>query len=754
FAAAFLRMNGLERFYDLRGDVGVPAASASERVDESDLAAFRESIAQSGRLTVDVQGMHCAGCVWLIESLFKQRANVGRIDLDPASGSATLYVEHDFPIDAFAADLSSVGYRIAEPGEKRLQKNDDLLWRVALAFVLAGNAMFFAIAVYIGLEEGPLKNFLDRLSLGAGVLAAWIAAPIFLRSSWNALRRGIVSMDLPIALGIVLSTGAALVRFVRDAQVEYVDTLAVFIALVLLGRWLQERTIERNRNRLVGDKAAGRLRTRRKDSDATRTIRCRDVRKGDELVFGTGELVPVDVTTFDKALFSLDWINGESEPAAFEAGASVPAGAFYQGRGLVRATAESDFADSRVPHLLARTRDDDQSSGWWAKIGTVYTMLVLSAAALGATLWWGDGDVALRVTTAVLIVTCPCAIGIAIPLARAFAHRALREHGFFIRTRSLLERLHGVERIVFDKTGTLTTGDLKARWELREGQRYVGGEDLRVLRRLASVSQHPKSRAIADLVGTMAPFEDAEEVIGRGVEVIVQDRRYRLGSRRWCANDGHAGGDVAFSCDGRVLASFRLDERLRDDAAAELAKLGEHYALVIASGDGQARVDRLARPLGLTRAFGDLEPEAKAALVRDGNPERTLMVGDGLNDHLALLEAGCAGTPATGRPFVASRCDFYITSGGLSPLRRAFEVARWMRRTQRALLAFALVYNLGAVALALSSAMAAWMAAVLMPLSSLFTLALVALGARRLRVRPEPEAALLSSSPSLVRSLP
>ena len=561
-----------------------------------------------------------------------------------------------------------------------------------------------------------------------------------------------IGLDLPISLGVLLAFAGASARYFTVGDAAYVDTLAIFVTLMLGGRWLQERALERNRRRLLSDSTTERMLTRIVDEAGRAHVApCAEVKVGDSLLLGPGDLLPVDSALQKSASFSLEWLNGESREQRYQAGERVPSGAFSTGSGVVRVVALATFDDSVVPQLLRETRDVGEArSYWWQRLGAIYAILVLVVAAFGGLMTFlrADAGEALQVVTALLVVTCPCAFGIAVPLAREVAHAHLRSQGLYVRTASFLDRLHEVHRVVFDKTGTLTTGQLSV-----SCLRAPSPDDAEILARLAASSMHPKSRVLQGLVGAAKPFDGAEERVARGVRVAIDGAEYRLGSPAFALTgalpDSSSHADVVFSRDGQLLAAYETHEELRHDAAAEVGLLGASKSIAILSGDGDERVAEVAKALGVAEAFGDQSPSDKAEYVRRHDPAHTLMVGDGLNDHLALLEARCAGTPAIDRPFVASRCDFYLSASGLAPIRRAFEVAVWLSHTQRRLLWIAALYNIGAVGLALSGHMSPWLAAVLMPTSSLMTLAYVGLRARVVSPAPEraPQTALTRLSP-------
>lgn len=726
---------GLERYYDLREGTGLPAVQPRMDAESAGFEVLCEGARSGGSVRVSVQGMHCAACVWLVEELFHRQEPKGRIDVDPARGEARIVVPEGFELSEFRGTLGSLGYGLGPPGAER--KGDDLLWRLGFCAALAINAMLIALAAYFGLGEAAgeenLRAFMDRASFGASALAVILGGPIFFRSAFGALRRGMVGLDLPISIGVLLAFISASARYFVDGDAAYVDTLAIFVTLMLGGRWLQERALERNRRRLLSDSTPESMLTRVVDAAGMpRVISCASVRIGDGLLIGPGDLLPVDAKLTDAASFSLEWLNGESKEKRYAAGSTVPSGAFSTSGRAVRAEALATFADSLVPQLLRETRDVGETrSFWWQRLGAIYSLLVLVIAGLGGAFTYlrSDGSEALQVVTALLVVTCPCAFGIAVPLAREVAHAHLRSQGLYVRTASFLDRLHEVRRVVFDKTGTLTTGELGVTC-----LRTPSDAHRDVLARLASSSMHPKSRVLHQTLGSRVPFADAESVAGSGVRVVVDKKEYRLGSAAFALSQelpvSLSRADVVFGRDGELLAAYETHEELRHDAIAEIRQLSMSRSVAILSGDQNERVSEVAKSLGLREAMGEQSPQDKADYVAAHDPDYTLMVGDGLNDHLALLEARCAGTPAVDRPFVANRCDFYLSASGIAPIRRAFEVATWLRRTQRQLLWIAVVYNAGAIALAFSGHMSPWLAAVLMPTSSLVTLAFVGLRAR------------------------
>jgi Cu2+-exporting ATPase len=495
---------------------------------------------------------------------------------------------------------------------------------------------------------------------------------------------------------------------------------------MLLGRFLQERQLEKNRRLLLEGEDASSLLTRRlSEKGRSELTPVTEIERGDRLVVMPGDLFPVDARIEHEAACSLDWINGESRPRTFAKDDVVPAGAFSCASAAVIAHAETAFSDSTLLDLL-RTPLRSAAAGrvpFWEAITKRYVIGVLVLAVLGFVVWFAltrDGHRALAVSTAVLVVTCPCAFGIATPLAYDLAHARLRQAGLFVRTPDFLDRAAMVECVAFDKTGTLTRGSL--RLANREAIDALDEEQRRALATLASRSGHPKAVAI-DAALDARPFDVVcEERTGDSITCHLHGSEWRLGRGE--------GEEVVFSRDGRALARFRLIEELRDDARQEIAELfARGLDVSILSGDAPERVAEIARAVDVSDAHGNLSPWDKAAYL--ASHDKTLMIGDGVNDLVAAEKAFCSGTPAIDRPFVASRSDFYFVTPGLRPIRLALDLAKRLRRVVRRNLQVALVYNALAVGLALAGRMSPLVCAVIMPLSSLSTVAVTVFSLRR-----------------------
>lgn len=791
-----IRGAGLTRYYDLGGGVSSPPATLRQDsfawLDRLlvDGPAHTPNPAQPRRLTLDVQGVHCAACVWLLRELFLRRPGACDLRLNPALGQAEFtWIPAQCDLRDYLAEARRFGYAFGPRTKEASQRSRGLLVRIGICAAAAMNVMIFSLCFYAGLgpADGRLYAFFGQLNLGLTLAAVLVGGWVFFRAAIAGLSRGLVHLDLPIALGIALAfAGSVFAYHTAGPRAAYFDTVAIFVTLMLIGRFLQERVLERNRNSVLASQGVGDLYTRRVRDGVVEAIPAVEIRRGEELWVVPGDLVPVASTLLSRSgEVSLDWITGESRSQPVAPGDTIPAGASNAGQTLLRLTAQEDFDQSRLNSLLRgsepgernhrapqpghgpRRGDAGHGQRWWHRLGTVYVLGVLFLAVLGFVAWAGHGvQRALMISVSILVVTCPCAIGLATPLAHELVHTALRRRGIFLREGSFLERATAIRRVVFDKTGTLTLARLVLRPHARETLRGLDVQARAILFAMAVRSNHPASRCLTDALRALDPAaaeagagtagtgttgvegDEVRELPGQGLEWRRDGRLYRLGLRSFArgSGTGASAGDEGdstdravdsatasgqgaglddgscFSVDGRLLAAFSFLEEIRHDAAEEIRRLEDAGVEVhLFSGDTGERTREVAAALEIPegRYEGELDPQAKADRVRELNHGDTMMVGDGLNDAPSFDAAFCTATPAVDRPALPARSDLYYLGEGVGAVRRTISAARELRRVVRSNLAFALFYNAAALGLCFAGLVSPLLAAVLMPLSSL-----------------------------------
>ncbi|HVU32621.1 MAG TPA: heavy metal translocating P-type ATPase metal-binding domain-containing protein [Opitutaceae bacterium] len=742
---------GLAGYYRIKDEVTAPADAGVFQLRDYSWLEEAQRVAEAAPrdpplLTLDVQGISCAGCVWLIERVFQTMPGARDVYVNAQYGSMRLrWVRGQFSAVAFARKLQTFGYLVGPAGEAPSDSESRaLVRRIGLCAAFAMNVMLFTLPTYFGMEPTfEWAGLFRLLSLLFGTLSFLVGGTYFVGRAARALREGAMHIDLPIAIGVLGAYLGSLYGWLAGMErLVYFDFVSTFILLMLVGRWAQTAAVERNRIRLLRRQPRPqRVRLAGGSMAAPDQIQPRD-----RFFLAAGQTLPIEARLESgEALFSLASINGEAEPRLFRAAQRVPAGAVNVTRGDVSLEALQSWDDSLLAQLMHSSDRESENHPLVEKIVRGYVAgIILVALAAGA--FWllrtGDARRTGAVVVAVLVVSCPCAIGLAFPLADETAAVALRRRGVFIRVADLWNRLGRVRKLVFDKTGTLTlerpvllNPDVLER--LDDPARAA-------LLALVQDNPHPVSESLREELlarSTVVPLAGAvEEIVGLGVRL----GRWSLGRPGWAgAPAGEppkppsladaSAADAVLTFDQNVVAWFRFADHPRSDARREIELLERAgLAVYILSGDRPDKVTALATELGLSpeRARGELTPREKADWIDQHGHSDVLMLGDGANDSLAFDHALCRGTPVIHRGVLERKADFYYLGRGIAGLRDLFEIDRLRRRTHTTVLVFSVAYNVAAVGLALAGRMNPLLAAVLMPLNSLLTLALVTGGMR------------------------
>lgn len=738
FVHHLLHKRGLGEFYRY-GETKAPAGSfVFHEQDYEWLTTLQQSAESAGRntLALEVQGISCAGCVWLLETVFLEQPGSISCRVQSSTGMLTLSWERGAcDLAAYARDAARFGYLLgAAEGDGRKTPMRPLVRKLGLSAALALNAMLFSLPRYLGLAESDaLTPLFDAISLGLATLSMMVGGGYFFRRALVSLRAGALHIDLPIALGLAAAyTGSVVAWAAGRHTFAYFDFVCIFTFLMLLGRWLQERAVEANRKRLLSLRAGPsdvRL------ADGTKSpgtaVKC-----GDAFQLAKGRTVPVrSRLRSPQAVFALNWITGEPAPREYLRGAVVPAGARMISAGEADFEALEGWETSQLARLLATEKGDwrNESMG---RVIRPYLSAVLVLAASGFLAWGlatGDWFRATQVLVSVLVVSCPCAIGVALPLLDDIAAARLQGLGVYVREGSLWARLRRVRTLLFDKTGTLTIETLGL--ANPEALEALGRDRCRILLRLVNSSLHPVATCLREvlLARGVEPADAAgeeREITGMGIEWSEGAALWRLGRAGWAA-EGGAG--TVFACDGRIVAEFHFREEIRPGAREQIGSLkADGRGIFLLSGDQPARVEAIAGELGLgaESVLAGLTPEDKASAVRTRWAHDALMLGDGANDSLAFDAALCRGTPAASGGLLEHKSDFYLLGNSLGGLGALFRAAARHGRASRAVFTFAIVYNACAVAASLAGLMSPLVAAVIMPLSSLTSIGIVLISFR------------------------
>ena len=711
-------------------------------------------------LGLSVPGVHCGACITKIEAALRRVPGVenGRVNLSTKRVSVTFRDSVDGkrpdPAD-FVAAIAAQGYQphlFQELAESNDVLRNQLLIAVAVAGFAATNIMLLSVSVWSG-AEAATRDLFHWISAMIAAPALIFSGRFFFISAWNALRHGHTNMDVPISLAVILSYGVSLWETIHHGEHAWFDATTSLLFFLLIGRTLDHLMRDRARSAVLG---LARLSPRGAmvlGTDGMRDYRPVDeIRKGDHILVAAGERLAVDAVVLSGES-DVDWsiVNGESRPALAIRGDQLLAGTLnLTGSLTVEAIAEAK--QSFLAEVITLMEAAEGGKARYRRIADRAAQLYSPAVhglALATFLGWGfhDGDWmhALLVAVAVLVITCPCALGLAVPVVQVAAAGRLFRNGIMVKDGSAMERLAEISHVVFDKTGTLTLG----RPRLANAD-DIGSSDFAIAAGLARHSRHPLSQALVQAAGVVpAPFEAVREVAGGGLEAKDAAGTWRLGSRAFAlggaaAPDAHPEySEVVLSLDFVGRGSFRFLDMPRPAAASTIARLAEQgISATVLSGDREGVVRPLAASLGISDWRADLSPMDKVSAVgnmRDAGC-KTLMVGDGINDAPALRTAHVSMAPSTGAEVGRQAADFVFMREGLDAVTIAIDVARRAGKLIRENFALAIGYNVIAVPVAILGYATPLIAAVAMSTSSLIVVANSFRLNRPDRERPEPRA--------------
>jgi P-type Cu2+ transporter len=714
--------------------------------------------AGSGLLHLDlaVEGINCAGCMAKIERNLSKIPDVtsARVNLTDRR-LALEWKAGSIDPATFVDRLAELGYK-AYPFEatgaetKEAERASALLRRLGVAAFAAMNVMMLSVPVWSGNVSDMLpeqRDFFHWLSALIVLPAAAYSAQPFFSSAFVALRARSVNMDVPISVGIFLALAMSLIETASHAEHAYFDAAIMLIAFLLAGRYL-DQNMRRKTRAFAGNLAALKAETATKfiNEDEIRTLPVAAIKPGDVVLLRPGERSAVDGNVISgQAEIDQSLITGETLPATAIAGSAVYAGTLVRSGTLrVRVAAASE---TTLLAELSRLLDNAvQSRSRYLHLAERASRLyapVVHATALLTMIGWLLAGATLHdsvvTAIAVLIITCPCALGLAIPAVQTVASGSLFGSGVLLNSGDAIERMAAVDRVIFDKTGTLTLPELDV-----VNAASIPQDVLQLAGRMALSSHHPVAAALARASGASSPLMGIEEESGRGVHGMLDGLEIRLGRPSYCGADDQANEILCHDPEASVVAFrhgemchvFAVRQQLRPDAAAVVTRLQQcGIGVEIVSGDREPAVRVAAQSLGIPEWRAEVTPADKIAridaLTRDGF--KVLMVGDGLNDAPALAAAYASISPVSATHVSQAVADAVFLGERLAPVATAIVVSRRALWLMRQNLWLAVIYNVLAVPIAIAGLVTPLIAAAAMSGSSL----LVMLNALRARLNPQ-----------------
>jgi Cu2+-exporting ATPase len=689
----------------------------------------RAAALPGARIILSIPLAHCAACIATIEDGLARHPGVRSARVNLTLKRVSVDADPQVAAESLIPVLARLGYEALELDAGLLSQTEtdrqgrDLLMRLGVAGFAMMNIMLLSVAVWSGAEDATRDLFHWVSALIAIPTVAFAGQPFF-RAAWASLRALRLGMDVPISLALILATAISVFETSQSGEHAYFDAAVMLCYFLLAGRWLDHRTRAAARSAAQELAALEVPRATRLTVAGPETVAVAALAPGDLIRILPGGRLPADgevtegTSELDRSL-----LTGETLPVPAAPGSRVAAGEVnLTGPLTLRVTAAgTDSSLHRLADLVAMAESArTRLTGLAERASRLYSPLV-HIVSLAAFVWWlnhtgGDLRTAVNISAAVLIITCPCALGLAVPAVVTAASGRLFRRGFLVKHGTSMERLAEVDTVVFDKTGTLTLGAPQPL-----GLDSADPAALAVARGLAQGSAHPLARALADTDGAAARVTHIREVPGFGIEGQWQGRSVRLGRAAW-VGAGEVDGTATYLCvDGRTHV-FRFADRLRPGAEKAVSLLAARgLRVLLLSGDAEAPVAALAATLGIPEWTSGMTPEDKAARVAAlaARGRKVLMVGDGLNDTAALAGAHVSISPASALDAARTASDIVLLGRDLGALPFALRVARVARRRIVENFLISGAYNVVAVPFALAGLATPLAAALAMSLSSL-----------------------------------
>lgn len=708
------------------------------------------------KVTFYIPTIHCSSCLWLLEHLYRIDPGMQQTRVDFLKKQVHItYKPTELTLRQVVELLSSIGYEplislndVVRAGQQTSSR--PFLYRLGVAGFCASNIMLFSFPEYLGLDDPSFKHLFGVLNLLLAVPVVFYSASGYFNSVWTSLKKGVITIDLPILLGILVAFVRGTYEVLALNGAGYFDSLTGLIFFLLCGKWFQQRTheflsFERDY------KSYFPLAVTVLKAGSEQSVPVAQLRKGDRIRVRNHELIPADGLLYKgQGRIDYSFVTGESEPEAREPGTLLYAGGKQVGEAIelevVREVSQS-YLTQLWNNDAFRKNETSRIRTFADAVGTYFTLTVITLATLVGLYWWvHDSARAVNAFTAVLIIACPCALSLSYPFALGNGLRRLGQRHLYLKNADVIEQMADCDTIVFDKTGTLTTA-----------QRAVTehfGEPLTPLEHslvasLVRQSAHPLSRQLATHLADcpVVTGNGFTERPGHGIQALVAGIPVQIGSRSFvdapavsAEGDQPAGTAVYVSINHQYRGYFGFPNQYRAGLDTLLTSLQAKYQLYLLSGDND-----YARP-ELTRWFPEAgqmrfncRPQEKLTVIRDlqARGHRVMMVGDGLNDAGALKQAdvGIAVTDDTIQ-FTPSS-DAILEAAALTQLPHFLHYSRFGMRLIRFSFGVSLLYNFIGLSYALTGNLSPVVAAILMPVSSASMLLIATLGMRWGSALPE-----------------
>lgn len=743
-----LHENKLAQYYTLEKTPGIKLEDLSydskyafldkEEV-QTKLYEFREgSIA---KVTFYVPVIHCISCIWLLEHLNKLNRGILNSTVNFITKKVTIaFNQEEISLRQLVELMVAIHY-IPDISQQTLEKKQEtpgdksLLYKIGVAGFVFGNVMLYSLPEYLNHKPlgESLGTFLYFMSYILLIPLVFYSGSDYLISAWQSLKRGIININLPIALGIIALFTVTTVDVFTLKGPGYSDSLAGFLFFLLLGRWYQSKSYEA----LTFDrdyKSYFPVAVSKLVNNSEISTLLGEIAVGDELLIRNKELIPADaILVGGTALIDYSFVTGESTTIRKNCGEFIYAGGRQTG-GVITVKVEKTVKQSHLTQLWNQEEEKTRSSksivNLTDRLSAPFTIAILMIAFCGFGWWFlhGSLSIALKVFTSVLIVACPCALSMSLPFTLGSAMRIFGKKGIYLKNTTVIEKMVKIDTIVFDKTGTITKPDAN---KIQFVGDALNDKELAAVYSLTRQSTHPLSNAIARSLQYLEPVasEGFVEIGGRGIFGKVQNSNYKMGSREYVTglkeSEINYASRVYLSINNEVKGYFSIENQYREGFDTLMESLIGHFDIYLLSGDNDAEREKLSKYFDPAKMFFNQQAQEKMDFIRELQLQgkNVLMTGDGLNDAGAFMQSQVALSIADDIYHFSPAGDAIVDATKLGQLYRFIRFAHQSVDIVRISFAISLLYNLIGLSYALSGHLSPVVAAILMPISSVSVVA-------------------------------
>ena len=743
-----LNENKLSQYYSILETPGVKVNDVAhdskyvfldnDEVKEKLYEFYEDNIA---KVTFYIPTIHCASCIWLLEQL--NRLNRG------VKHAAVNFVKKEYSVSFNTNEISlrqlvellvSIHYT-PDISLQSLEKNNDkdkdrtLSYKIGVAGFVFGNVMMYSLPEYLNGEPigGSLGTFLYYFCFILTVPLVFYSGSDYIISAYKNLKKGIVNIDLPVAIGILTLFIVTGFQVLTNSGPGYSDSLSGFLFFLLLGKSYQSKTYQS----LSFDrdyKSYFPIAVTKIDNNKEINTLLKDVKVDDKLLIRSKELIPADSTLTDGvALIDYSFVTGESTPVKKEPGDVVYAGGI-QTSGAITIKVDKDIKQSHLTQLWNQNEDKTINtkslSSIIDKISVYFTITILLIATIGFSYWLYNGsfNTAILVLTSVLIVACPCALALSMPFTFGTTMRVFGKKGMYIKNTGVIEKLTKINTIVFDKTGTITKPD-------ENSIQFIGDEltndEIIYAATLARQSTHPLSSAITknyevDGFPTVTGFM---EMSGRGTYGIIDETDVKLGSKEYVTGEQETSNSKAskvyLSINSIQKGYFAISNSYRDGFEKVITNLNKHFELYLLSGDNDSERDTLSKYFNKDRILFNQQPQDKMDFIKllQSKGKNVLMTGDGLNDAGALMQSDVALTIADNVYHFSPAGDAILEASKFDKLYSFINFTKTAMTIVKLSFTISFIYNVIGIGFAVTGTLSPVIAAILMPISSVSVVA-------------------------------